>query len=462
MKKLFIAAILFLALSPVVMAQNGSNNAADPDNYRTWNFGIELGAAINQSDLGLEFDPSPRAKEGLDGLDFGFGLSATKMFTPLWGLRGAYNYMGSSGTLGEFSYDGSTHAGQLEIVANLLNLGTSINQKREQKWAFLVTGGASVLLVSVDKYRLERIVTTASNQIGLSVPVGATIKYHLNNRFDIDLGARYHVMFYDNFDLTQQGGNDALAFAFAGLSYNLGKNNEKRSINFVNPWSGLYEDVADTKDKIDGLSQDDDGDGVANLMDKDNATPEGVVVDGSGRPVDSDGDGIPDHIDADPFSARGSKVDGQGREVDTDGDGVPDSRDAEPNTPKGKMVNFQGKEIKTGSGQGSAIASAAPVYFNFNSASISDAEQRSIAAIAAAMQRNGDLNIKLVGYSDKKGPEAYNMKLAERRAEAVKRELVNTYGIDASRIATEGKGATEFIATGRNDVNRRVEFVIAN
>ena len=386
------------------------------------------------------------------------------MFTPLWGLRGSYGFMGASGTLGVESFEGNAHTFSLEAVANLFNLGSSLNGRADQKFAFLVSGGASVMLVNSEKFvGTARVAGTDGAQLGLSVPLGGTFKYHLNNRFDLDLGLRYHVMFYDNYDLTIQGGNDEAAVVFAGMSYNLGKNREKKSVNFVNPWSGLYEDVADTKSKIDGLSTDDDGDGVTNLMDKDNTTPEGVVVDGSGRPVDSDGDGIPDHIDADPFSAKGAKVDGQGREVDTDGDGVPDSRDADPNTPAGKMVNFQGKEIKTGSGKGgSPLASAAPVYFSFNSANIPAAEHHAIAAIASAMQANGDVKIKLKGYTDKRGPESYNMKLAERRAEAVKRELVNTYGIDASRISVEGKGATDFVAQGRNDVNRRVTIEIAD
>jgi OOP family OmpA-OmpF porin len=465
MRKLIFAAALFLGVTPFVTAQSdstGSNNdVTDPSNYRVWNFGLELGGNLSLADLSYELDPAAGAKDGVDGIDFSFGLSATRMYTPLWGLRGAYTYLGTSGVLGIETFEGTAHALQIEAVFNVLNLGTAINRRKEQKIALLLTGGPSLLLASAEKFRGERKIGNTSG-IGLSVPVGITAKYHLNNRFDLDLGARYHVMFYDYIDITRQGGNDASIFAFVGMSYNLGKNNEKTSMNFVNPWSGLYEDVATTKDKIDGLSTDDDGDGVTNLMDKDNSTPEGVVVDGSGRPVDSDGDGIPDYIDADPFSAKSSKVDGQGREVDSDGDGVPDSRDADPNTPKGKMVNFQGKEIKTSTGGGSALASAYPVYFGFNSANISDKEQKSIAALASNMQKKSDLKIKLVGYSDKVGLEAYNMKLAERRAEAVKKELVNVYGIDASRISTEGKGASNFVAQGRNDVNRRVEFVVVD
>ena len=51
------------------------------------------------------------------------------------------------------------------------------------------------------------------------------------------------------------------------------------------------------------------------------------------------------------------------------------------------------------------------------------------------------------------------MKLGTRRAEAGKRKLVKNYGIDASRISVESKGASSFLAAERNDVNRRVEVL---
>lgn len=477
MKRILLSAIVLVGSAfglaaqdemPAEEASNAGNqyDVTDPANYRYWNFGLELGVSYSLSDLSFNLDPGPGFKEGNTGLDFSFGLSAMRMFTPLWGLRGHYSYLGASGvgTTNNLptTFEGSTHVLGAEVAANLMNLGTALNRQRDQKLALFITAGASALIHSAELYNGEDRIGNTSGQIGLSIPIGLTAKYSLTNRFDIDLGARYHLMLYDNYDLTQKGGNDAALFAFVGFSYNLGKNNEKRSMAYVNPWSSLYEDMADTKQKITGLTTDDDGDGVTNIMDKDSSTPEGVVVDGSGRPVDSDGDGIPDHIDADPFTAKGARVDGQGREVDSDGDGVVDSQDADPNTPAGKMVNFQGKEIKTNSGGGSSLTGGYPIYFGFNSASVSDKEQRSIAVLASAMQKNADMNIKLIGYSDKVGAEAYNMKLAERRAEAVKRELVNTYGIDASRISTEGKGASEFVASGRNDVNRRVEFVRAD
>jgi len=44
-----------------------------------------------------------------------------------------------------------------------------------------------------------------------------------------------------------------------------------------------------------------------------------------------------------------------------------------------------------------------------------------------------------VGHTDRIGSDAYNQKLSERRAAAVKQYLVSK-GIDANRVYTEGKG----------------------
>ena len=61
------------------------------------------------------------------------------------------------------------------------------------------------------------------------------------------------------------------------------------------------------------------------------------------------------------------------------------------------------------------------------------------------------------------GDAAKNLDLSKRRAASVKNELVSSFGIDASRIETDGKGKTEPIAANDTPVNkaqnRRVEFI---
>jgi len=53
-----------------------------------------------------------------------------------------------------------------------------------------------------------------------------------------------------------------------------------------------------------------------------------------------------------------------------------------------------------------------------------------------------------VGHADRIGKDAYNQKLSERRAAAVKEYLVSK-GIEANRVYTEGKGEKQPVTAGK-------------
>lgn len=82
---------------------------------------------------------------------------------------------------------------------------------------------------------------------------------------------------------------------------------------------------------------------------------------------------------------------------------------------------------------------------------------------AARFLRDNEGSAVLEGHTDNRGPDAYNQKLSERRAAAVKSKLVG-YGADGESIETSGQGASQPAAT--NDTvegraaNRRVEATI--
>ncbi len=67
--------------------------------------------------------------------------------------------------------------------------------------------------------------------------------------------------------------------------------------------------------------------------------------------------------------------------------------------------------------------------------------------------------ISVVGHADPIGTAAYNQKLSERRAEAVKKYLVNK-GIDPARIATSGKGESELVVTRVDCQGKRKKALI--
>ena len=286
-------------------------------------------------------------------------------------------------------------------------------------------------------------------------PITLEYKRKLSNAFDLDLGARYLFMNEDWIDAAPaSGSNDQFVQVYLGVTYNFG-DKDKQSVVYSNPLDDIYADVEEVKNNFDWLTTDDDKDGVSNFHDKDNSTPEGVAVDGAGRALDADGDGIPDNMDEDPFTGKGAVVDANGRAVDSDGDGVPDYLDEESNTPKGTMVNFRGKAIPNNTG-----GFVPSVYFSFNSASISAANYERLAVVARMLKSNPNAKIVITGYADQRGSEEYNKNLGMRRAEAVKKQLTQVFGIDAGRMEAKSEGETQPLATGRYDINRRADITV--
>ena len=91
------------------------------------------------------------------------------------------------------------------------------------------------------------------------------------------------------------------------------------------------------------------------------------------------------------------------------------------------------------------------VFFNISSAVIQPNQQPNVAMVADAMKDN-KTTVTVDGYASKDGSLAFNEKLAQRRADAVKKELVNRYGIAADRINAQGKGIGDLFS--ENDWNR--------
>ena len=102
------------------------------------------------------------------------------------------------------------------------------------------------------------------------------------------------------------------------------------------------------------------------------------------------------------------------------------------------------------------------VYFDFDLYDISDLASGILDELAAEMKADAALNVLVIGHTDSKGSEEYNLRLSLDRAEAVKEYLVGK-GIGAGRIATQGVGADEPAASNDNEggraLNRRAVII---
>jgi hypothetical protein len=70
------------------------------------------------------------------------------------------------------------------------------------------------------------------------------------------------------------------------------------------------------------------------------------------------------------------------------------------------------------------------------------------------------MDIVISGHTDARGSADYNMRLSERRAQAVRQFLITEKGISAGRLAAKGYGKTQLLLPSdpNNELNRRVQF----
>lgn len=103
------------------------------------------------------------------------------------------------------------------------------------------------------------------------------------------------------------------------------------------------------------------------------------------------------------------------------------------------------------------------VFFDFDKAAITPEANRVIQQAATAVKSSGGARIDLSGHTDLSGSDKYNQALSQKRAEAVKAQLI-AQGVPAGQIVTVAKGKTSpMVATPdgvREPQNRRVEIVL--
>lgn len=103
------------------------------------------------------------------------------------------------------------------------------------------------------------------------------------------------------------------------------------------------------------------------------------------------------------------------------------------------------------------------IYFDVNKDVVKPASYGSLKEIANILNENPEVKIKVIGHTDADGADAANLDLSKRRAAAVKSELVRSFGIDAGRIETDGRGEAEPVGPNNSPagkaLNRRVEFI---
>ncbi len=102
------------------------------------------------------------------------------------------------------------------------------------------------------------------------------------------------------------------------------------------------------------------------------------------------------------------------------------------------------------------------IYFDFDSAKISDESLAVLEAHGNFISGNGDVSVRLEGHTDERGSREYNIALGDRRAQSVRRVLL-FQGASVDQVDTVSYGEEQPAMLGHEETawskNRRVELI---
>lgn len=286
---------------------------------------------------------------------------------------------------GKQAYNGTINNVATKLSLQGLNTNLNLRLKADNGWLLKETAKVGPYLTVGLGYMNQKSLNYpgGAQKFGfLTAPLGAGLRFKIHPIVSIIAQTSYVLTFNDKYDgYTTKKGNDAMWENKIGVLFNLGKNKSE-----------------DTR-----TANDDDGDGVANNVDRCPNTPKGAKVDKFGCTI-----------------------------VD-------------------EATNVELREIIKN------------IYFETNSENLKSESYGNLDKLVLIMNKFPEARLIVEGHTDSDGDDDYNMNLSQRRANAVKAYLVSK-GVSESRIAAKGYGETMPVASNKTDEgkakNRRVELIL--
>jgi outer membrane protein OmpA-like peptidoglycan-associated protein len=112
----------------------------------------------------------------------------------------------------------------------------------------------------------------------------------------------------------------------------------------------------------------------------------------------------------------------------------------------------------------SPVAIPGNALFGYDSSELGEESVPILEKIADLRRRFPDYIMVIIGHTDAMGSADYNLRLSQKRADAVREWLIRRYGMDPSKLETIGRGAQELMVVDgsveEQAPNRRVEVIL--
>lgn len=174
--------------------------------------------------------------------------------------------------------------------------------------------------------------------------------------------------------------------------------------------------------------------------------------------VDSDKDGVADMFDLEPNTVGGVAVNTKGQAVDVNRNGVPDELESYLEKTYGGKATASDNQLIKDLINGGYVTT----YFDFNKSQPTNVSTQGVDFILTYLRNNPNSNVSIYGHADEIGQSAYNTKLANARAEAVKNILVKA-NVNPSRLTIVSLGEDNSVDPSSVEARklvRRVTFKV--
>lgn len=367
---------------------------------------------------------------GRRNIGYSFYVSIDKAFTHAFGVslqydRGETKQSNSSGAIkGRTEFDAISLLGDI----NFSNLFRRVDNKSPYRWAFHGYAGVGLLAYKASRKNIREARYELQNEVkpfttgSIAFQAGAGVKYKISRKLDLGLRAMYVLTHTDSFDgggdqysrinMTEEQNSDNFFNFNLGLTYKIGRH--ASHLMWHDPMQEIYYklDNVPVVDMEVCKNGDNDNDGVCDDWDKQLDTPAGARVDGSGIALDADLDGVIDLYD------KCVTVPGP-----ASNHGCPEEPVMVDNSVVAKNVEIALKDI----------------LFIFDKTEIRPESYSKLDMAAEYIKASNGGTFLLVGHTDKKGNDLYNLNLSKGRARAVVVELEKR-GVSADQLKSIGVG----------------------
>ena len=431
-------AIITGLIFPIALSAQKEETKVEKD-FNTWSLEVNVGMNNAIKPFTSGYSASNESKFFSTSINH-FDIGVRYMLTPKFGLKLDLANDKIENASGGSSLPFETQQYRLGLQG-IMNVGRLMGfDDFTHTLGLLIHAGVQVSTLT-PKTGINKDVTERDGGILFGITPQVKLSNHLALTADFTYisNVRQHLAWDGNNSAQSNNLNGQMYTTSLGLTYSFGKKENHADWFVPVKNEDKVAEILKQMDAVKELMNDSDRDGVVDHLDVQNNTPTGVAVDSKGRFLDVNNNGTPDELESNIIADQ---------KVEMNNANNPNNANNNNST-----INVLKELVEKG---------YVNIFFDVNQENPNSGSTNSIFQIIEYVKTNPENKIILSGYADVRGDEKSNKDLSKRRAENIRKLLIDS-GINATRIVINPQGVDKDLPNSKTglDLARRVSIQIS-